>query len=82
MILKFIKNTQPKSYEKLNDQYGSDTEKNIKKISEEIESRGVVDVFRKGIKDRGTFFDTIYFEPNSGLNPETKELFKKYFFYS
>ena len=77
-ILNFIKNSQPKSFEKLSDQYGSDTEeKLLKRLSNEINSRGVIDVLRKGIKDRGASFDLVYFEPNSGLNPETRELYQQ-----
>ena len=80
-ILNFIKNSQPKEFEKLSDQYGSDTEeKLLKNASNEIQSRGVIDVLRKGIKDRGAFFDLVYFEPNSGLNPDTRELYRKNIF--
>ena len=76
-ILNFIKNSQPKIFEKLTEQYGSDTEeKLLKKISSEIETRGVIDVLRKGIKDRGAVYDLVYFEPNSGLNPDTRELYR------
>lgn len=80
-VLNFIKNSQPKSFEKLSDQYGSDTEeKLLNRLSNEINSRGVIDVLRKGIKDRGASFDLVYFEPNSGLNPETKELYQQNIF--
>ena len=80
-ILNFIKNSQPKEFEKLSDQYGSDTEeKFLNRLSNEINSRGIINVLRKGIKDRGASFDLVYFEPNSGLNPDTRELYRKNIF--
>jgi len=73
----FIQKTQIKVLEKLEIQYGSQTEeKLIKRISSEIESRGVIDVLRKGVKDRGCDFKLVYFQPKSGLNPEHQDLYK------
>ncbi len=77
-LIEFIKDTQLKVYNKLVDQYGIDTDtKLILRLTNEISSRGVIDVLRKGIKDRGCHFSLIYFEPKSGLNPEHQELYKK-----
>jgi len=76
-VIGFIQETQPKTFEKLEIQYGSQTEeKLIKRISSEIESRGVIDVLRKGVKDRGCDFKLVYFQPKSGLNPEHQDLYK------
>lgn len=75
-LISFIKKTQPKVFEKLYEQYKEDTEKKLLKwISSEISSRGVVDVLRNGVKDRGSLFDLVFFEPNSGLNPDIEELY-------
>jgi type I restriction enzyme R subunit len=77
-IIGFIKDTQEKEYNKLKDQYGSDTDKKlIVRINNEISSRGLIDVLRKGIKDRGCNFRMLYFQPKNNLNPEHQELFKK-----
>jgi len=77
-LIAFIKETQPKTIEKLEIQYGSETENKLtKRISSEIESRGVIDVLRKGVKDRGCVFYLVYFQPKSGLNPDHQELYKK-----
>lgn len=77
-IIGFIKDTQEKEYNKLQDQYGSDTERKlIIRINNEISSRGLIDVLRKGVKDRGCNFRILYFQPKNNLNPEHKELFKK-----
>lgn len=77
-IIGFIKETQEKEYNKLKDQYGSDTDKKIiTRINNEISSRGLIDVLRKGVKDRGCNFRLLYFQPKNNLNQEHKELFQK-----
>jgi len=74
--LKFIQDTQLKAYQKLERQYGKDTpQKLMLRISNQIKSRGVLDVLRKGVKDRGCAFDLTYFRPSSGMNPKHKELY-------
>lgn len=75
-LISFIKDTQPKKYQKLTEQYGSDTDTKITQyISKKIESKGVVEVLRKGVKDRGVNLNLVYFQPKSGLNPEHQELY-------
>ena len=55
--LQFIQDTQPKVYQRLKRQYGADTPaKLLDRISKQIERRGVLDVLRKGVKDRGCDF--------------------------
>jgi len=77
-VMGFIQETQPKTLQKLELQYGTETEnKLIKRVSSEIEKRGVIDVLRNGVKDRGCYFHLVYFEPKSGLNPEHKDLYKE-----
>ena len=76
-LIEFIKTTQRKEYDKLVEQYGSDTDnKLISRLNTEVSGRGVIDVLRNGIKDRGSKFNLVYFEPKSGLNPEHKELYQ------
>ncbi|MBL0691733.1 MAG: type I restriction endonuclease subunit R [SAR324 cluster bacterium] len=76
-LIEFIKKTQPKEYEKLTVQYGDNiNNKLLTRISEQIGSRGVIDVLHKGIADRGANFELVYFQPKSGLNPEHKDLYK------
>ena len=77
-LIGFIQETQPKTLQKLELQYGTETEnKLIKRVSSEIENRGVIDVLRNGVKDRGCDFKSVYFQPKSGLNPEHKDLYKQ-----
>jgi len=77
-FLQFIKETQPEEYESLLVQYGIDTDSKIcKRLTDEIGNRGVIDVLRKGFKDRGANFSLVYFEPNSGLNLDHAALARK-----
>ena len=77
-ILQFIRDTQPNTYQKLERQYGQDTPKKLlDRISNQIEKRGVLDVLRNGVKDRGCNFKLTYFLPSSGLNPTHQELYKQ-----
>ena len=75
-VIGFVKKTQPKEWEKLELQYGTDTEnKFLKRLTDEIGKRGVIDVLRNGVKDRGSNFNLVYFEPKSGLNKEHQLLY-------
>ena len=74
--LQFIQNTQPEAYQRLEIQYRRDTPtKLLDRISREIGRRGVLDVLRKGVKDRGCNFNLTYFRPSSGMNPDHGRLY-------
>ena len=74
--LRFIQNTQPEEYQKLERQYREDTpQKLLDRVSKQIARRGVLDVLRKGVKDRGCSFDLTYFRPSSGMNPTHQWLY-------
>jgi len=76
-LISFIRKSQPEEFEKLAVQYGDETEKKLaRRINDEILRRGVVDLMRKGVRDRGCYFHLAFFEPKSGLNPEHQELYK------
>ncbi len=76
--LGFIQDTQPDEYQKLKRQYGEETSiKLLNRVSKQIERRGVLDVLRNGIKDRGCNFNLTYFLPSSGMNPDHHELYDK-----
>ena len=75
-VIQFIQTTQQKELDKLSLQYGNQThDKLIHRIHNQISSRGLLDVLRDGIKDRGCTFQLTYFQPSSGLNPEHQALF-------
>jgi len=49
-VLDFIYATQPKEWEKFKKQHGADAkDRLLKRLSSEIQKRGTLDVFRKGI---------------------------------
>ena len=74
--LRFIQDTQPEAYQRLERQYGEKTPVNLlNRISREIGRRGVLDVLRKGVKDRGCNFNLTYFQPSSGMNPDHQKLY-------
>jgi type I restriction enzyme R subunit len=74
-VLDFILATQPKEWERLKEHYGAEVkEKLLKRLSRDIELRGVLDVLRNGIKDSGCKFQLAYFRPASGLNEEVQRL--------
>jgi type I restriction enzyme, R subunit len=71
----FINATQPKKWQQFREHHGDESrEKFLKRVSREVEKRGVIDVLRSGVKDSGCHFDLAYFQPASGLNPETQKL--------
>jgi type I restriction enzyme, R subunit len=75
-VMDFIIGTQPKTWQQFRQHHGDDArEKLLKRISREVERRGVVEVLRGGVKESGCHFDLAYFQPASGLNPETQRLY-------
>ncbi len=76
-VLEFIKETQKENWKELQDIYAEDVEnKVLNRINNEISRRGVIDVLRNQIHDRGVYLDLCYFEPKSNLNLEHSDLFK------
>ena len=77
-LFSFIKNSQPKKWEKIEKIHGSSIEQKIlNRLTKEIDLRGMLDVVRKGFTDYGVKFNLAYFRPETSLNPETEELYKK-----
>ena len=74
-LLQFIQDTQPTEYERLKREYGAETpERLLYRIGMQLEHRGVLNVLRKGVKDRGCNFNLTYFRPSSGMNPDHQRL--------
>lgn len=77
MLTSFIEASQPKSWERLKSHYGEETrERFVKRVSSEIDKRGLIDVLRKGVKDAGVGFDLVYYRPASALNPDLQTLYE------
>lgn len=75
-LVTFVKETQPREWEKFTEQYQEPEAQIAKRVSDEIEKRGTLSVLREGLADRGARFELAYFKPVSGLNPEHRELYE------
>jgi type I restriction enzyme R subunit len=77
-ILHFLQETQPRNWERISAIHGVETENRIiQRIYKEMDLRGSLDVLRNGFIDYGVRFRLAFFQPESGLNPETQELYNK-----
>ena len=75
-IINFIQTTQPTQWQRLANT--SDAQKIIiDSLTKELKSRGMVDVLRNGFKCYGKTLRIAYFQPNTGMNPETLGLYEK-----
>ena len=75
----FIEATQSASWAKLLEMHGNEevaSNKFRKRLASEIDSRGTVDVLRKGIVDLGVKFNLAYFAPAHHLNLENLEQYQ------
>ena len=76
-LINFIKLTQKEKWEKLKIIYGDEVENKIlNRINNEISKRGIIDVFRNQVIDRGVYLDLCYFEPKSNLNQDHLKLYQ------
>ena len=78
-ILSFLQESQPDRWEKIVAIHGGDVvgDRIIQRINKEIDLRGNLDVIRNGFTDYGVHFKLAFFQPETGLNPETKILYDK-----
>ncbi|WP_427158322.1 type I restriction endonuclease subunit R [Aliinostoc sp. HNIBRCY26] len=77
-IINFIRTTQPKQWERLANTSPSDAQKIIiDSLTKELKSRGMLDVLRNGFKCYGKTLRVAYFQPNTGMNPETLALYEQ-----
>lgn len=76
-LIGFILSTQPEKWEQLKQQHNERvSEMFLKRVRDEIEKRGTLDVLRKGIKDYGVSFDLFYPKPETELNENLIKLNK------
>lgn len=77
-VLHFLQETQPQNWQKISSIHGVDVDNRIiQRIYKEMDLRGSLDVIRNGFSDYGVRFKLAFFKPESGLNPETIELYDK-----
>lgn len=80
-LFEFLENTQPSEVAKLKLNSGEDYQRKlVARLQKEITQKGILEVFRKGIKDLGCFFKLAYFKPNSTLNKMDWNLWEKNIF--
>jgi len=76
-VVEFIQASQPKEWEILKSYCKEEVEnKFIQRLFKELDLRGMVDVIRHGITDSGVKFKLAFFKPDSGLNPDTLNLYR------
>lgn len=77
-VTDFLRLSQPKEWDKIVTIHKSDVEqKVIQRLIRELDLRGALDVIRNGYTDYGVKFKMAYFRPETSLNPESEELYKK-----
>ncbi|RGI29679.1 type I restriction endonuclease subunit R [Melissococcus sp. OM08-11BH] len=81
-LLSFVKETQPKSWERYEKIYQSKSEDQfLRRFNESVDMQGLLHVLRHGFKDRGITFRVLYFKPVSALNHETIRKYEANRFY-
>ncbi|MDA8746051.1 type I restriction endonuclease [Rubripirellula amarantea] len=76
-LVDFVQATQPKEWHKFVEQHGdSARESLLSRVSQAVESDGVVAVLRQGVKATGCRFRLAFFQPETSLNPDTEALFQ------
>ena len=76
-LFTFIENSQMNELERYKNAFPDDYEDRfIKRFNEEVAQRGIIDVIRNGITDRGYKFKLAYFQPETNLNPEDRKLYE------
>jgi type I restriction enzyme, R subunit len=76
-LLSFIEDTQHEEWQRLMTNYGGDEETAaagfVKRLADQIDDRGTVDVLRQGVVDHGVTIRVAYLKPAHGLTPELVE---------
>ena len=77
-LIEFIKNTQPKVWNRFEKQTKSDIRKKFYKAFEDaVNTNGLISVLRHGFKYRGMEFRVCYFQPESTLNQTAWDNYNK-----
>ena len=78
ILIEFIKNTQPKAWNRFEKQTKSDIRKKFYKAFEDsVITDGLISVLRHGFKHRGIEFKVCYFKPESTLNQTSWENYRQ-----
>ncbi len=68
-VFAFLYATQPEEWDRFRAQYGDEAkERLLRRLASEVQSRGTLEVLRRGVKANGCTFRLASFQPASGLN--------------
>lgn len=68
-FISFLKDSQPKTWERYEKIYGTDSEKQvIERFCREIKMVGLLRVLRQGFTDRGIKFKAVFWKPETSIN--------------
>ncbi|MCW5201803.1 type I restriction endonuclease subunit R [Desulfobulbus sp. US4] len=78
-LMAFLKESQPETYDALAKSYGPNKADSaiVQRIAAECDARGLLDVLRNGVKDRGQHLQLAYFKPPTSLNPDTEKRYSQ-----
>ncbi len=77
-VIDFVKMTQEDKWALMTKRHGKNVEQAfIKRLIDELNKRGMLDVLRKGIMDLGVHVKLAYFKPGSNMNKELSALYGK-----
>lgn len=77
-LIRFIKDSQPKAWEKMERVHGANAKAELYKTMQgDIRKYGLIHTLRHGIKNRGIEIRLCYFAPASSLNIDLAEKYKK-----
>lgn len=77
-LFKFIEDTQSQEWNRYKSTFPDDYKSRfVKRFNEEVATRGIIDVIRNGITDRGFKFKLAYFMPETDLVTENWDLYNK-----
>ena len=73
-FIAFIKDSQPKKWERYEKIYGSDSEKQIiDRFCREVKMQGLLKVMRQGFTDRGVKFKAVFWKPETSINETSQK---------
>lgn len=77
-VIDFVKDTQPTEWAAIVKRHGADAEIGfLKRLKDELNNRGMIDVLRHGVTDLGVEVRLCYFKPGSGMNQTATTLYDK-----
>ena len=77
-VVGFIQDTQPARWKQLEGTLGARTEATVlDSLVNELRDKGALHVLRHGFKCYGKTLRLAYFQPNTGMNPESQALYDK-----